>query len=169
GAVVEGVCLTRMLGTTDGGSVAAVNEGTIVGCMVNGDVTGTDVAGGICRKNTGSVIACAHIGNVTADGSGETVAGGIAGENSSEGVIAASYVAGDIKAVQTSPQCYYNSDLHAGDYGESVQAMTTMEMIVRSFVETLNTDISNAPACSSVRNYRFIYQPSEYPAVDIAP
>ena len=165
-AVVEGLSLSRMLGTTDGGSIACVNNGTVNGCMVKGDVSGTTNAGGICATNKGTIMACAHIGDVTAtnETGGDTNAGGMAGENS--GTILASYFAGSLTAATTSPQCYFNSDIyHSTSEEEQKWAKPTIDMIMQSFVYELNFEITDSRLGKNLRKYQFIYQPSEYPNI----
>ena len=157
-AIVEGLSLSRMIGTTDGGSIACVNNGTIYGCMVKGDVSGTTNAGGICATNNGTIMACAHIGDVTTTNETDTKAGGMAGENS--GTILASYFAGNLTASTTSPQCYFNSDLYPPT-SEKKWAKPTIDMIMQAFVNDLNSEITD----SRIRKYQFIYQPSEYPSL----
>ena len=165
-AVVEGLSLSRMLGTTDGGSIACVNNGTVNGCMVKGDVSGTTNAGGICATNKGTIMACAHIGDVTAtnETGGDTNAGGMAGENS--GTILPSYFAGSLTAATTSPQCYFNSDIyHSTSEEEQKWAKPTIDMIMQSFVYELNFEITDSRLGKNLRKYQFIYQPSEYPNI----
>ena len=165
-AIVEGLSLSRMLGTTDGGSIACVNNGTVNGCMVKGDVSGTTNAGGICATNKGTIMACAHIGDVTAtnETGGDTNAGGMAGENS--GTILASYFAGSLTAATTSPQCYFNSDIyHSTSEEEQKWAKPTIDMIMQSFVYELNFEITDSRLGKNLRKYQFIYQPSEYPNI----
>ena len=165
-AIVEGLSLSRMNGTTDGGSIACVNNGTIYGCMVKGNVSGTTNAGGICATNNGTIMACAHIGDVTTTNETDTKAGGMAGENS--GTILASYFAGNLTASTTSPQCYFNSDLYpptSEDNGEEKWAKTTIDMIMQAFVNDLNSEITDSRTEQNLRKYQFIYQPSEYPSL----
>lgn len=163
-AIVEGLSLSRMIGTTDGGSIACVNNGTIYGCMVKGDVSGTTNAGGICATNKGTIMACAHIGDVTAtnETGGDTNAGGMAGENS--GTILASYFAGSLTAATTSPQCYFNSDIYHST-SEKKWAKPTIDMIMQAFVDDLNFEITDSRTKQNLRKYQFIYQPSEYPSL----
>ena len=165
-AIVEGLSLSRMIGTTDGGSIACVNNGTIYGCMVKGNVSGTTNAGGICATNNGTIMACAHIGDVTTTNETDTKARGMAGENS--GTILASYFAGNLTASTTSPQCYFNSDLYpptSEDNGEEKWAKTTIDMIMQTFVNDLNSEITDIWTEQNLRKYQFIYQPSEYPSL----
>ena len=161
-AIVEGLSLSRMIGTTDGGSIACVNNGTIYGCMVKGDVSGTTNAGGICATNNGTIMACAHIGDVTTTNETDTKAGGMAGENS--GTILASYFAGNLTASTTSPQCYFNSDLYPPT-SEKKWAKPTIDMIMQAFVDDLNFEITDSRTKQNLRKYQFIYQPSEYPSL----
>ena len=167
-AIVEGLSLSRMIGTTDGGSIACVNNGTVYGCMVKGDVSGTTNAGGICASNSGTIMACAHIGDVTTTNETDTKAGGMAGENNENGTILASYFAGNLTASTTSPQCYFNSDLYpptSEDNGEEKWAKTTIYMIMQAFVNDLNSEITDSWTKQNLRKYQFIYQPSEYPSL----
>ena len=167
-AIVEGLSLSRMIGTTDGGSIACVNNGTIYGCMVKGDVSGTTNAGGICASNSGTIMACAHIGDVTTTNETDTKAGGMAGDNNENGTIIASYFAGNLKATTTSPQCYFNSDLYtptSEDNKEQKWAKPTIDMIMQAFVNDLNSEITNIRTEQNLRKYQFIYQPSEYPSL----
>ena len=167
-AIVEGLSLSRMIGTTDGGSIACVNNGTVYGCMVKGDVSGTTNAGGICASNSGTIMACAHIGDVTTTNETDTKAGGMAGENNENGTILASYFAGNLTASTTSPQCYFNSDLYpptSEDNGEEKWAKTTIDMIMQAFVNDLNFEITDSRTKQNLRKYQFIYQPSEYPSL----
>ena len=161
-AIVEGLSLSRMIGTTDGGSIACVNNGTVYGCMVKGDVSGTTNAGGICASNSGTIMACAHIGDVTTTNETDTKAGGMAGENS--GTILASYFAGNLTASTTSPQCYFNSDLYPPT-SEKKWAKPTIDMIMQAFVNDLNFEITDSSSEQNLRKYQFIYQPSEYPSL----
>ena len=161
-AKVEGLSLSRMIGTTDGGSIACVNNGTIYGCMVKGNVSGTTNAGGICATNNGTIMACAHIGDVTTTNETDTKAGGMAGENS--GTILASYFAGNLTASTTSPQCYFNSDLYPPT-SEKKWAKPTIDMIMQAFVDDLNFEITDSRTKQNLRKYQFIYQPSEYPSL----
>ena len=161
-AIVEGLSLSRMIGTTDGGSIACVNNGTVYGCMVKGDVSGTTNAGGICATNNGTIMACAHIGDVTTTNETDTKAGGMAGENS--GTILASYFAGNLTASTTSPQCYFNSDLYPPT-SEKKWAKPTIDMIMQAFVDDLNFEITDSRTKQNLRKYQFIYQPSEYPSL----
>lgn len=161
-AIVEGLSLSRMNGTTDGGSIACVNNGTIYGCMVKGNVSGTTNAGGICASNSGTIMACAHIGDVTTTNETDTKAGGMAGENS--GTILASYFAGNLTASTTSPQCYFNSDLYPPT-SEKKWAKPTIDMIMQAFVDDLNFEITDSRTKQNLRKYQFIYQPSEYPSL----
>ena len=163
-AIVEGLSLSRMIGTTDGGSIACVNNGTVYGCMVKGNVSGTTNAGGICATNNGTIMACAHIGDVTTTNETDTKAGGMAGENS--GTILASYFAGSLTAATTSPQCYFNSDIyHSTSEEEQKWAKPTIDMIMQSFVYELNFEITDSRLGKNLRKYQFIYQPSEYPNI----
>ena len=167
-AIVEGLSLSRMIGTTDGGSIACVNNGTVYGCMVKGDVSGTTNAGGICATNNGTIMACAHIGDVKATNETDTKAGGMAGENNENGTILASYFAGNLTASTTSPQCYFNSDLYpptSEDNWEEKWAKTTIDMIMQAFVNDLNSEITDSRTEQNLRKYQFIYQPSEYPSL----
>ena len=167
-AIVEGLSLSRMIGTTDGGSIACVNNGTIYGCMVKGNVSGTTNAGGICATNNGTIMACAHIGDVKATNETDTKAGGMAGENNENGTILASYFAGNLTASTTSPQCYFNSDLYtptSEDNGEKKWAKPTIDMIMQAFVYELNFEITDSRLGKNLRKYQFIYQPSEYPNI----
>ena len=167
-AIVEGLSLSRMIGTTDGGSIACVNNGTVYGCMVKGNVSGTTNAGGICATNNGTIMACAHIGDVTTTNETDTKAGGMAGENNENGTILASYFAGNLTASTTSPQCYFNSDLYtptSEDNGEEKWAKTTIDMIMQTFVNDLNSEITDIWTEQNLRKYQFIYQPSEYPSL----
>lgn len=61
------------------GSICAVNNGTIEGCINEADVITTDsqIAGGICGQNKGTILACLNTGNVP---NGAEI-GGICGEN----------------------------------------------------------------------------------------
>ena len=161
-ANVEGLSLSRMIGTTDGGSIACVNNGTVYGCMVKGNVCGTATAGGICDTNNGTIMACAHIGDVTTTNETDTKAGGMAGENS--GTILASYFAGNLTASTTSPQCYFNSDLYPPT-SEKKWAKPTIDMIMQAFVDDLNFEITDSRTKQNLRKYQFIYQPSEYPSL----
>ena len=163
-AIVEGLSLSRMIGTTDGGSIACVNNGTVYGCMVKGNVSGTTNAGGICATNNGTIMACAHIGDVTTTNETDTKAGGMAGENS--GTILASYFAGNLTASTTSPQCYFNSDIyHSTSEEEQKWAKPTIDMIMQAFVNDLNSEITDSRTEQNLRKYQFIYQPSEYPSL----
>lgn len=163
-AIVEGLSLSRMIGTTDGGSIACVNNGTVYGCMVKGDVSGTTNAGGICATNNGTIMACAHIGDVKATNETDTKAGGMAGENNEDGTILASYFAGNLTATTTSPQCYFNSDLYTPT-SEKKWAKPTIDMIMQAFVDDLNFEITDSRTKQNLRKYQFIYQPSEYPSL----
>lgn len=163
-AIVEGLSLSRMNGTTDGGSIACVNNGTVYGCMVKGDVSGTATAGGICATNNGTIMACAHIGDVTTTNETDTKAGGMAGDNNENGTIIASYFAGNLTASTTSPQCYFNSDLYTPT-SEKKWAKPTIDMIMQAFVDDLNFEITDSRTKQNLRKYQFIYQPSEYPSL----
>ena len=163
-AIVEGLSLSRMIGTTDGGSIACVNNGTVYGCMVKGNVSGTTNAGGICATNNGTIMACAHIGDVTTTNETDTKAGGMAGENNENGTILASYFAGNLTASTTSPQCYFNSDLYPPT-SEKKWAKPTIDMIMQAFVDDLNFEITDSRTKQNLRKYQFIYQPSEYPSL----
>lgn len=163
-AIVEGLSLSRMNGTTDGGSIACVNNGTVYGCMVKGNVCGTATAGGICATNNGTIMACAHIGDVTTTNETDTKAGGMAGDNNENGTIIASYFAGNLTAITTSPQCYFNSDLYTPT-SEKKWAKPTIDMIMQAFVDDLNSEITDSSTKQNLRKYQFIYQPSEYPSL----
>ncbi|WP_300700351.1 hypothetical protein [Bacteroides sp.] len=64
---------------TYAGSICAVNNGKIEGCINEADVITTDsqIAGGICGQNKGTILACLNTGNVP---NGVEI-GGICGEN----------------------------------------------------------------------------------------
>ncbi len=156
GASVSGVKLTSMLGTTDGGSIAYHNAGTISGCFGNGNVTGTDYAGGICQTNSGTIIASAHIGSVTATG----VAGTVAGKNT--GTLTALYATSKMTAPTVDVQCYYDKTMYASatDEESARWGKTSAEMLKPEFVTLLNNEIGTATT------YRFVYRPSECPTIE---
>lgn len=68
---------------TYAGSICAVNNGKIEGCINEADVITTDnqIAGGICGQNNGTILACLNTGNVP---NGAEI-GGICGENKNTG------------------------------------------------------------------------------------
>lgn len=156
GATVSGVKLTTMLGTTDGGSIAYNNAGTISGCMASGDVAGTSYAGGICETNNGAILACAHIGSVTATDAVGTVAG------KNNGTVSATYVSGKLSATSVTAQCYYNKTLYRSATDEEVEqwGKTSTEMCKQDFVTLLNQEIGTATT------YRFVYYPSQFPTIE---
>lgn len=160
GAIVEGISLVNMLGTTNGGSVAYSNAGTIIGCAVNGDVTGTDLAGGICAANSGTVTVCSHIGAVKADAT-TGVAGGIAANNSGTVNGKACYVASGMTGGTVYMQCHYDTEFYTSATEEeaSTWGKNSSEMMKASFVTGLN---DNRPEGTV---YKFQFSPSEYPAL----
>ena len=166
-ATIEGVrlykYLTGITGTTDGGSIAISNAGTISGCFVNGDVTGTTVAGGICAENTGTIIACAHTGGVKCTGTDAT-AGTIAGSNDN-GTITACYAGcGFTGATTVLLQCYYDNEWYSEgtDDDATKYGMSSSSMMLPAFVTKLNDEISSS---GKTVNYQFKYQASEYPTI----
>ncbi len=162
GATVEGVVLVNMLGTTNGGSVAMNNAGTITGCGVNGDVVGTSKAGGICATNSGTISMCFHIGAVKAtDETG--VVGGIAAENTGSGSIVGNscYVASGMTGGTVTMQCYYDKEFYpSGTTDEqSSWGKSSSELMKASFVTALNR------GCPDGSSYQFNFSPSEYPSL----
>ena len=158
GATVQGVRLYQMVGTTDGGSVACNNAGTVTGCWTNGNVSNSNGnAGGICAQNSGTITVCSHIGAVTATGG---CAGTIAGSNA--GTITACYAGTGLTGTSADVQCYYDKGMYTSD-DEDVTTKwgkTTSEMTQQSFVTLLNTEAGTGAL------YKFTHQPSEYPSIE---
>ena len=59
-------------GMFEKGAIVAKNEGTIINCINNGDITGVDRIGGIAGDNDGGqIINCINTGKITATASGD--------------------------------------------------------------------------------------------------
>ncbi len=153
---VEGVSLENMLGTTNGGSVAENNAGTITGCAVNGDVSGQSLAGGICATNSGTISACYHIGAVKA----ATTAGTIAGNNDT-GTIKGStcYAASGMTGSSILLQCYYDTEFYSSGSSDdaSTWGKTSSDLMKNAFVTTLNGNMEEGSS------YQYQFSPSEFP------
>jgi len=65
-----------------GGGIAGGNQGTIINCINNGDITGVNQVAGIAGANMGPIINCINTGKITAINSVEG-AGGIAAASTS--------------------------------------------------------------------------------------
>ena len=72
------------------GGVCGLNGGTITNCCNSGSVSGTN-AGGVCGLNGGEITNCYNSGSVTGSGTGTNYAGGVCGENISDGTITNCY------------------------------------------------------------------------------
>ncbi len=153
---VEGVSLENMLGTTNGGSVAENNAGTITGCAVNGDVaSNAGIAGGICATNSGTISACYHIGAVKA----ATTAGTIAGENTGTIIGNTCYAASGMTGETILLQCYYDTEFYSlGTSDDATKwGKTSSDLMKNAFVTTLNDNIG------SDSSYKYQFSPSEFP------
>ena len=77
---------------TNAGGVCWENSsgGTITNCCNSGSVSGTN-AGGVCGLNGGEITNCYNSGSVTGSGTGTNYAGGVCGENISDGTITNCY------------------------------------------------------------------------------
>ncbi len=67
-----------------------ISGGTITNCCNSGSVSGTN-AGGVCGLNGGEITNCYNSGSVTGSGTGTNYAGGVCGENISDGTITNCY------------------------------------------------------------------------------
>ncbi len=155
---VEGVSLTNLLGTTNGGSVAENNAGTITGCAVNGDVAGTTLAGGICATNSGTISVCYHIGAVKAESG---VAGTIAGSTTDAGITGNTcYAASGMTGTSVLVQCYYDTEFYSlgSEADVNTWGKTSSDMMKKAFVTELNNNKGE-----SSPSYEYKFSPSEFP------
>ena len=104
GYYAGGVCRLNYNGTitncSNSGSVSGdcaggvcgenISGGTITNCCNSGSVSGTN-AGGVCGLNGGEITNCYNSGSVTGSGTGTNYAGGVCGENISDGTITNCY------------------------------------------------------------------------------
>ena len=70
-------------GTAYAGGIAGINDGSISGCTVTGDIAGGQYVGGIAGLSSNKIHQCRHDGQITATDASANV-GGIAGNNSGE-------------------------------------------------------------------------------------
>lgn len=89
-------------GTAYAGGIAGINDGSISGCTVAGDISGGQYAGGIAGLSSNKIHQCRHDGQITASHASANV-GGIAGSNSGE--ISECKSEGSITAGGASAQC----------------------------------------------------------------
>lgn len=89
-------------GTAYAGGIAGINDGSITGCTIAGDISGGQYAGGIAGLSSGNIHQCRYDGQITASHASANV-GGIAGSNSGE--ISECKSEGSITAGGASAQC----------------------------------------------------------------
>ena len=89
-------------GTAYAGGIAGINDGSISGCTVTGDIAGGQYVGGIAGLSSNKIHQCRHDGQITATDASANV-GGIAGNNSGE--ISECKSEGSITAGGASAQC----------------------------------------------------------------
>ena len=76
------------------GSLAGINQGTIISCYATGNIIGADGhIGGLVGRNGGTIANCYAIGNIAGTGS-NTYTGGLVGVN--DGTIRNGYAAGNV-------------------------------------------------------------------------
>lgn len=156
-AVVEKVNCSKVIEVVGSGVLANVNNGLIVGCNVEGNVTqanpgsGESYCGSIVGDNQSFIVACTHVGDVAGYG----YVGSLVGRNA--GALVACYHAGLVAygADATDAQkkgidglkdetksivfsCYKNGDLIAHDpnllYCRAAWPLTTLQMQSETFV-----------------------------------
>ena len=89
-------------GTAYAGGIAGINDGSISGCTVTGDIAGGQYVGGIAGLSSNKIHQCRHDGQITATDASANV-GGIAGNNSGE--ISECKSDGSVTANGASAQC----------------------------------------------------------------
>ena len=145
------------------GGVTGLNEGTITGCTISGDIAGNDYIGGVAGYNEGTVIACYHASGSI---SGNSDVGGVVGWNNGGTVTACYHASGSVsgntnvggvvgrKNGGTVATCYWNDSPDTGigsGNGEATKADDTTVTWLDA-VDAMNIALQNA---SSVWRYKF--------------
>ena len=145
------------------GGVTGLNEGTITGCTISGDIAGNDYIGGVAGYNEGTVIACYHASGSI---SGNSDVGGVVGWNNGGTVTACYHASGSVsgntnvggvvgrKNGGTVATCYWNDSPDTGIGSGNGEATKVDDTTVTwlDAVDAMNIALQNA---SSVWRYKF--------------
>lgn len=169
-AVVDLLTIQDVLSVgSHSGALADVNNGKIIGCNIEGNVTSTssNLIGAIVGTNNGTIETCYHIGDIQGAGA----VAGLVGQNA--GSMTACYNAGAISTTGsnstygvtsltisggTATNCYYNEKL-AGNGVTGENGKNTSEMQKQYFVQELNSALDNTS------KYSYVYNPTQYPSL----
>ncbi|MDE6550834.1 MAG: InlB B-repeat-containing protein [Clostridia bacterium] len=117
-----------------GGVVGYNYKGNIYSCSYRGDIVADNYAGGIVGVSNGGVVdSCYAFADITVAGT-DTFAGGIAGVNEYDGIVARSYYVGKVSCVGGGgvagyagrgnlTSCYYNKDMTDRARGAASEAV----------------------------------------------
>ncbi len=169
-----------------GGIVGLANTTTIINCYNAATVSGSSKVGGVVGSAHSSctVANCYNIGTVGSTSNSSDGVGGIAGYTFSNTTITNSFnttsisgggmvgaVVGD-GSMATITNCYYDSTNHkgdgSGDGDGDITSKSTSQMILDSFVTTLNSNVSTYNSTNPTHKaYNWIVQSGSYPLLDM--
>ncbi|WNS46421.1 S-layer homology domain-containing protein [Paenibacillus sp. MMS20-IR301] len=124
GVIVENL---KVAGAANAGGASGSNQGQIKGAAVKGltDITSPALAGGITGLNEGSVESSYTRAVITASGpEGTSIAGGVAGQNGTEGAIKGSFSYSDVAAAATDASSGGITGVNSGLIAESYNTGT---------------------------------------------
>lgn len=126
------------------GAIVGINQGTIMGCIVNCQVNGTGAVGGIAGLNSGVIKECANLGVVKSndDSTNGKYIGGISGINNK--IIQDSYNLGDIGCSES--QTTYSGGIAGRNGSSSIieKSFTASKVGGRGRGEIVGDNLTNA-------------------------